>query len=409
MKLLFIGPIKNFSGFATASRGLLRTLSISPEIDVVARAITYDQLDNEQQFQTPDWLTPLINKSIVDGVDMCLQVTTCNIEANPIPGVLNGLYTFFETDKLQPSWAAKAQSFDFIIVASRYNAETLLRSGITKPILVAAVPCDLDVYRKAYEPFEIKNANNRTIFYNICQLSTKKGIDILLRAYYAAFAAVPNDVLLVLKTYLNMQDRSKDLEIIKHYINSIKAKCRIPVQQLPPVLPLIQTMSENEIHQLHTRGDAYVNSSRSEGWCVPVFDALAHGKTVISHNSTGMSEFVSKDNSLLYGGTTSLFYDMPHPDPGLYTGLEQCFEPSVAELALVMQRFYLLKNGNNNGTLNDKNKQEWESVLTRRENAKQLGMRFDYRNVSGKIVEQLVSMYNMWKNNGVISFHESRE
>jgi glycosyltransferase involved in cell wall biosynthesis len=405
MKLLFTGPLKDFSGFATASRHFLQALNCNKALDVVARPLTYDQLDEGQRFEVPDWMAPLLQKDL-QKVDMAIQMTTCNVEAVPVPGIPNGLYTFFETDRIQRSWAAKAQEFDFIMVPSRFNVQTLLNSGITKPILVVGPPCDGDVYDRQYQPFEIASAGNRTVFYNVCQLSTKKGIDTLLRAYYAAFAGVPDDVLLVLKTYVNMQNRANDLGILKQYIQAVKDRCRIPVNNLPPVLPLIYTMSDEEIHGLHTRGDAYVCSSRGEGWGIPVFDALAHGKTVISHAAGGLADFVAKENALVYGGMVSFFYDMPHSDPGLFTGVEQCFEPSPAELALTMQHFHLLRKGAQENTLNEQHQKEWEAVLQRRKNARSLGKQYDYRNVHGQIAEQLLVAFKSWQTTGAVQFQE---
>lgn len=406
MKLLFAGPLLDFSGFAHASRHLLRSLAESDKLDIVARTITYDALDEGQKFVAPEWLKPLLEKDL-QGVDLALQITTCNSEAVPVPGIPNGLYTFFETDRIQASWANKANEFDFLIVPSKANAMTLLNSGVRRPVLVANLPCDADDYEREYQPFAIEQAGDRTVFYNICQLSNKKGIDTLLRAYYAAFAASPNEVLLVLKTYINMQGRQNDLEIVKQYIQTVKARCRIPTQNHPPVLPIVYTMTDDEVHGLHQRGDAYVCTSRGEGWGIPVFDALAHGKTVISHTAGGLSEFVSKENSLVYGGTQSFFYDIPHPDPGLFTGLEQCFEPSPVELALTMRHFHLLRKGAMAGELNEHNQKEWESVLKRRENGKMLGKRLDYRHVSDKIVEQLESTLSTWKDTGVALFKEN--
>lgn len=407
MKVLFTGPLLDFSGFAHASRNFLRALNES-DLDLTARPLRYDQLDPGQKFISPDWLTKLLHTDL-QNVDMVIQMTTSNVEAVPVPGVLNGLSTFFETDRLQPSWARKANSFDFLIVPSRSNGETLIRSGVQKPVLCAGPPCDVDEYQRDYTPFHIENSDSRTVFYNVCQLSAKKGIDILLRAYYAAFAAVPDDVLLVLKTYVNMGSRQQDEQTVRQYIQNIKERCRIPVANHPPVLPLVSTMSDEEIHSLHVRGDAYVCASRAEGWGIPVFDALAHGKTVISHASGGLADFVTKENALVYEGMPTFFFDMPHPDKGLYTGIEQCFEPSPAFLALNMSRFHLLKRGAEAGELDEKGQLEWQSVLTRRENAKLVGRKFDYRNVSSRVVEQLEALWQSWKDTGVATYKVTQQ
>lgn len=405
MKLLFTGPLLDFSGFAFASRMFLKTILEDKSIDVVARALKYDQLDPGQKFLPETWLTTALSKDL-QGVDMAIQMTTCNVEAVPVPGILNGLYTFLESSHMQVSWAEKANQFDFLMVASKANAQAMLNSGVTKPIIVCGLPCDADVYKKEYTPYRIENVGDRTIFYNVCQLTNKKGIDSLLRAYFAAFWDKPDEVLLVLKTYVQMQNRNNEHEQVKNYIQNIRQRCRIPADRFPPVLPLVFTMTDDEIHGLHTRGDAYICSSRAEGWCVPVFDALSHGKTVITNNAGGLGDYVTQDNALIYSGMATFFFDTPHQDPGLFTGLEQCFEPCIPEMALVMRNFHLLRKGSIDGLLNDKNQSQWNAVLNKRQNARLIAEKYDYRRVSNMITSQFHVMLNMWKENGMIVFNE---
>jgi len=405
MKLLFTGPLLDFSGFAHASRIFLRTLLQDDNIVVTARALKYDQLDVGQAFKPDAWLSAVLARDLQD-VDVAIQMTTCNVEAVPIPGILNGLYTFLESSHMQLSWAAKANEFDFLMVPSKSNAEAMFNSGVVKPIVVCGLPCDEDVYAKQYEPYILEHAGDRTVFYNICQLSNKKGIDALLRAYNAAFWDRPDEVLLVLKTYIQMSGRNNEQEQVKQYIQNIRQRCRIPADRFPPVLPLVFTMSDDEIHSLHARGDAYVCSSRAEGWGIPVFDALGYGKTVITNAAGGMADFVTRDNALVYGGMPTYFFDTPHSDPGLYTGVEQCFEPCVPEMAMAMRNFHFLRNGDKAGVLDDSNKEQWRSVLTRRENAKLVGRKHDYRRISSIITKPIHTMLDMWKQTGAVRFNE---
>lgn len=404
MKILFTGPLLDMSGFAHASRNFLKVLLQCPDTEVVARALKYDQLDPGQKFVQEPWLTTTLERDLTN-ISMAIQMTTCNVEAVPVPGVVNGLYTFIESDRMQMSWAMKANEFDFLILPSKANAEAMLRSGVKKPILVCAPSCDETEYTKRYEPFKIENSSGRTIFYNICQLSHKKGIDALLRAYYAAFYDKPDEVLLVLKTYVNMQDRQNDPEIVKQYINQVRQGCRIPIQKFPPVLPLVFTMNDDEIHGLHVAGDAYVCSSRAEGWGVPVFDALSHGKVVISNAVGGLADFVKPDNSLVYGGMPTFFFNMPHSDPGLFTGLEQCFEPCIPEISLMMRHYHMLKMGNAAGQLNKENQDEWQSILNRQHNASFLKDKFDYHKVALKLAPQIKTVYDSWKVSGKVDFN----
>ena len=412
MKVLFCGPVEDFSGFAHASRQFLRTLN-ETEFDVVVRPLKYDQLDDGQSVDIEPWQRELQEKTITEGIDVVIQMTTCNIEAQPVPGVMNLLYTFFETDTIPPGWANQANQFDALIVPCRMNCEAAVRSGVVKPVIGMPVPTNRDIYEKEYAPYNLgKKAEGRTIFYNICQISQKKGIDALLRSYYAAFADCPDDALLVLKTYIGMSNRDnrQERETIKGFLDAIWQGCRIPTDKRPPVLPIMGTLTEDEIHGLHNMGGVYVCSSRGEGWGLPVFDALCHGNTVISHTWGGMEQFVSNENALTYGGSLSLCHDMPHPDPSLYTGTQRWFEPSTAELALLMRSYNELRKqaeADNFDTENNAN--EWNGVLARRMKARELVENYHFENVAPKVEDILNQAFDSFKANGMIKFEKPEE
>jgi glycosyltransferase involved in cell wall biosynthesis len=397
MRILFTGPLLDFSGFAHASRNFLKAL-IKTNNDIVARELVYDSSDEGKEYIPESWMLECLEKPL-DGIEMVLQMTTCNIEAVPVKGVCNGLYTFLESDRVQKSWADKANSFDFIVVPCIANADALKRSGVTVPIVVCPLPSDNSVYEKEYPSLDLQipDIKNKTVFYNICQLSGKKGIDSLLRAYYAAFADMPDDVVLVLKTYINMGNRSQDLEVVKSFIRAVREGCRIPTTKHPPVLPVIYTMTDDEINGLHKMADCYVCSSRAEGWGIPVFDALGHGKTIISNSYGGLAAFINKNNSLVYGGMSTMFFDVKHQDPGLFTGLEQCFEPSPAEMALLMRKFHLLNKAKKLNQLDEKSSAEWDSIINMRNNAIATAKAFDYNQMANNISEVLEKIYSDYK------------
>jgi glycosyltransferase involved in cell wall biosynthesis len=411
MKILFCGPINDFSGFAHAARNLLHSLK-EAGLDIVARPLIYDQLDEGQEFVPADWQRELMEGSILEGVDVVIQMTTANIEAQPVPGCMNILYSFFETDRIPGSWAQHANNFDAVAVPCRMNVESLIRSGVTKPIITLPIPCDKDVFEKEYEPYDLgQKAEGRTVFYNICQLSAKKGIDSLLRSYYAAFADRPDEVLLVLKTYIGMANRNLENEkaTVRQFIDRVWQGARIPVEKRPPVLPILGTLSDDDIHGLHKRGDVYVCSSRGEGWGLPVFDAMAHGNVVISHPWGGMEHFVSNDTALVYGGSMSLCYDMPHPDPVLFNGTCQWFEPSTAEMSHMMRSFHLLKQQAENKAFDPGNEEQWKSVQDRTAKGSTMRDTFDYREVSSQLVKIFEEAYESWKLMGEIKINGAVE
>lgn len=410
MKICFTGPLLDFSGFATASRNILQALTVAAadpaaDLQLTARALRYDMADPGSEFKPEPWLSSLLKEPLSD-VDFLIQATTCNVEAVPKPGVLNGLYTFFELDRIPGQWVAKANEFDFIIVPCKYNAEMLVRCGVQKPIFIVQPPTDLSKYDTFLNPVAdpgMPDLTGKTVFYNICQLSGKKGLDALLRAYYAAFADMPDEVVLVLKTYINMGNRSNDAAAVKDFIQRVRNGCRIPVDKFPPVLPIVSVMSENQIRGLHTKCDAYVNSSRAEGFCLPAFDALGFGKTLITNNFGGMAEYASDANALLYGGCISNVYDMPHNDPFLYSGISRWFEPSTAHMADLMRSFHLLRKAAAAGTLDEESRKTWNVVLDKQENGKALVQRYCLVKNGPAIHGLLRQAYDSWKENGKIT------
>jgi glycogen synthase len=196
-----------------------------------------------------------------------------------------------------------------------------------------------------------------------------------------------------------MADRSQDHEIIKSFIKAVRDGCRIPVQKHPPVLPIVYNMSDEEISGLHGLGDCYVCSSRAEGWGIPAFDALGHGKTLISNTYGGLGSFVNKENSIVYGGMTTLFFDIKHQDPGLFTGMEQCFEPSPAEMAACMRRFHTLNKASKTNSLTEKDKLEWGAINTMRKNGKITTKAFDYRAMAPQIEKVIDHIYSEFLKN----------
>lgn len=405
MKILFTGPLLDFSGFAYASRSMLQTFNCR-NVDLVARALRYDIADPGTEYQPEEWMSDLLRRPL-EGIDLLIQSTTPNVEAVPKKGICNGIYTFVETDRIPQTWVNQLNSFDFILVSSRYNAAAMARSGVSKPILVLPVPFDPD--RIVVSDNAKLISADRTVFYNICQLSTKKGIDALLRAYFAAFADKPNEVLLVLKTYISMGDRTNDRAQIEQFVNQIKRGCRLPIQHYPPIQLITRTMSEEDIQRLHRDCDVYVNSSRTEGFCLPAFDALAHGNVLISNAYGGLGEFVNDQTALVYGGTESHCFDMPCHDPMQFTGFSRWFEPSTANMADVMRLYHELRVGHQKGVLDEKNEEQWQSIVNRSINGQTLTKSFDYQEVSTRIVHQIRAAYDSWKENGAVVFDAGAE
>ena len=396
MKILITGPLKDFSGYAHAGRNMIKALSFAG-VDIAARHLTYD----DSEYSPTELEQEKFNASMRD-CDIVMQFTTPN-EIRYIPGKMNIAVFYWETTQIPPYWVDQLNTMDLIIVPCRFNAEVIGRCGVQKPIVVCAPPFDMDIYNKTYQKLEIPDSKDRIVYYNICQLSAKKGIDALLKAYFRAFYNVPKKVVLVLKTYINMVNRNNEIAAIKTMIQNIKQGLRLPIQEYPPVYIINNVLDDEEIYRLHATGDVYVCTSRGEGWGIPPFEALAMGKILVSNNWGGLSEFVNSNNSIVYGGCQGIVFDQSHSDPYLYTGLDAWFQPDECQLTSALRMTYdVLTNPDVSQDLKDKlhNCQNQGVADTRK---------FDYRAVGVGLAGELNNVYCNWKENGYIKVEQQKE
>lgn len=394
MKILVTGPLRGASGYSHASRNVVKSL-IHHGADVVTRNLVYD--DYEYKVSPQEQL--LYEKPLKD-IDALLQFTTPN-EMRVKPGIFNSCYFFWETTRIPPYWVQQLNQMDLIFVPCVFNAQVLQNCGITKPVVVAYPQFDMDIYSQPSEPLDIPEVKDKVVFYNINQLSAKKGIDGLIKAYFTSFFDIPNDVILVLKLYINMTNRQNEMSIIKNFIEQVKAGLKLPIQKYPPIYVIPEFLDDPDIQRLHKTGHIYVNSSLGEGWGWGPFEAMAHGNILISSKHGGMQEYVHDNNAIGFGGQLAPVFGMQHPDPYLYTGLEKWFEPNVVEMGIKMRQvFEAIKNPS---------PETIKALSAIKDAARETTKKFDYRSIGPQFLRAIELAYNSWKTNGVVKVQDLQE
>lgn len=324
-KCLWISPLKDMSGYAKASRNYLRCLA--NESNLVARSVRYDS-GNKQPLSSE--LKVLHDRDCKDA-EVIIQMLTPN-EMRPVQGKKNIAVCCWETDRIPQYWVDALNKFDCIIVPCEANKVAYIQSGVTKPIHIVPFTFFKDEYEKTFEKFLIPGVSQETIiYYNISQWSSKKGIDDIIKAYYLAFQN-DEDVILVLKGYIGMQNQQGDAQKLLEQINLIRNAMKLP--KFPKIYVTDQMMTEDEVLRLHKSCNIYVNLSRGEGWGVPAFESLLVGNELISVEHTGMHEYLNEIcpiNPKYYGveSRKSPVYGMNHPDPKLYTAQENWYEANI--------------------------------------------------------------------------------
>ncbi|MBK9714135.1 MAG: glycosyltransferase [Kouleothrix sp.] len=191
-------------------------------------------------------------------------------------------FTMLETDRLPASWVEQANQMDELWTPTAWGAEVFRSSGVARPVHV--VPLGIDAAR--FRPAEPRQRlRDRTIFLSVFEWGDRKGWDVLLRAYRAAFR--PSDpVLLLLKIDCRMPAP-----------NPIQAIARELPAPAPPVgLIYNQPLDAARLVELYQSADCFVLPTRGEGWGMPILEAMACGVPAIATDWGGQTAFLSAEN-----------------------------------------------------------------------------------------------------------------
>lgn len=336
MKVLYISPYLGFSGYSTAARGYVRALH-KEGVEVVLRNVKYD---SGQEHKLEPWERALFCRA-AEGVDVIVQHLTPNemaIKEDDSIKHIGVLAT--ETDLIPKEWAESLNRMDAVVTFCEMSSEAIQRGGVRVPVYVLPHTFDIESYEHKVDPFDtmtgvpLSGTDKPCIFYNISQVSNKKGIDRLLRAYYGAFQK-KEPVTLILKGYIGQMKRVGEDQQIIDFVNAVREGCRF--KHFPPVVIFTDIMTEEEIERIHSTGDIYVNASSGEGWGLPLFDAAAYGNGVISTIWGGPGMFLKPDDIYQVHYTIEPVFGMNHPHPYMFTSNENWAEPSVQSMMKQMR------------------------------------------------------------------------
>ena len=202
------------------------------------------------------------------------------------PGGLTCEYFGWEESRIpQPMVDDFNRYLDGIGVMSHFVKEVLRDSGVDVPIEVVwngVDPHDPDAFAEAPELEGLRSYR----FLHISSAFPRKGVDVLLDAYFSAFDG-SDDVSLILKTFPNPHNTVADL------LESARARHPNP----PDIRWIDRDMDVRSIQGLYNLSHCYVHPARGEGFGLPVAEAMAAGVPVISVAYSGLADFVSDETA----------------------------------------------------------------------------------------------------------------
>lgn len=195
-------------------------------------------------------------------------------------------FPFFEIDKLTNKEKHNLNYCDYIFVASEWAKQVLLQNNIHKPIYVAPLGVDTNIFKI---PPKIRVKNNNYIFFHIGKWEKRKSQDFLIECFNRAFINEDDVELWLLphNPFLNKDEESHWLDLVKN--SPLKDKIKI-YHRLP---------TQYHLAEFIFYGDCGVFLSRAEGWNNEIPECMALDKPIIATNYSAHTEYCNSLNSYL--------------------------------------------------------------------------------------------------------------
>lgn len=380
-KMLYIAPLRDFSGYANAARDYLRALN-KAGCNLVARSLHYD--GGNFKFQEDE--EALFERDLQD-VKIAIQHTTPN-ETQRQDGVFNVNYYAWETDRVPDEWVSQLNQMDLVLVPCEENIRASRRSGVIVPIEKVPHTFDVAKYQARGKPLDIPGADSYFKLLTICQMSKKKGVDALLKAYFSEFSPA-DKTLLILKVYFGPNDTAEHQQMSINQVQKVKEIMRL--KEYPRVFLIHNIMDDAQIKRLYSTADCYVMPSRGEGWSITHFDAMGYGVPPIAVNWGGPTEFVTPETGWLTNYNMSPVVEMPHPHPYMYTAKDNWAEPHIDSLRAAMRQAHAEWSASRNSDNKDSAWSHRTKACIRRTED------FSYDVIGPQMRDIILHRYKKWK------------
>ncbi|TPP42573.1 Glycosyl transferases group 1 family protein [Leishmania donovani] len=275
-------------------------------------------------------------------------------------------HSMSELSNIQQKWIVPMRTrADEIWTTADFFATIYRRNGVS-PDKIRVVPEAVDVYE--YDPANyarqptmsrcasISSCDNRPslteeerlqryVFFSSFKWEDRKGWDVLLKAYWAAFGpSAPSQLrertTLVIKTRLTHRyspELSRDS--VLHFIETWGRGGALPgmtsMADYPHIIIVTGEVSAAEVVQMYANADAFVHPTKAEGWGLPAVEAMAMGLPVLVTEWGGPLRFMERDSCfrIPVDGLEEISPNSPY---GYEEGMKMAI-PSVEKTAELMR------------------------------------------------------------------------
>lgn len=327
-ELLWQSPVFNLSGYAEEQKLFLESLKPYP----LKIKMELNDFQSKPELQSNEILNYIsaLQKNQLPHPLIHYQALPAYAFTMPQAPISIGR-TMFETDSLPHGWLEKLKNLTEIWVPSEFNKKTFSSAGLDKE-KIFVIPGAIDGER--YNPKRVKPYNlgdNQSFkFLSVFDWSTRKGWDLLIRAYFEEFKET-DDVMLIIKTSKILHPNAHPQKDIVEMVNKLGIKI------FPKIRVIDTPLAPEEMIQLYAAVDAFVLPSRGEGWGYPYMEAMTMGLPTIGTRWSGQLGFMDDNNSLLIDidGIVPVDPSMPPFFHG-----HNWAQPSVSHLKKLMKQVF---------------------------------------------------------------------
>ena len=273
-----------------------------------------------------------------------------------------GITAGLECTAIPHKWVEGLNRMDMNIVPANFVKESILstsfdvvddvtkqvkeRISVKKPVEVLFEGADTNIFKKTKEfskdlVDEFKNVKESFNFlYTGHWLQGKLGEDrkdtgMLVKVFSETFKDMKNAPGLIMKTSgasFSVIDREEMLSKIRQIQKTVKAKT------LPSIYLFHGDMTDEEMNEIynHPKVKAHVNLTHGEGFGRPLLEASLSGKLVIASGWSGQTDFLTKDLSILLGGSLQAVPKSSFPKE-MYVDGSQWFTVNYNEASAVLK------------------------------------------------------------------------
>jgi glycosyltransferase involved in cell wall biosynthesis len=319
LKVTILGPLFEQSGLGTACRSYIHALHFQgveiSAINILNKHLIQDALVSslEKQSSNADFYIYMYPPHFA--VDL----------APMFPKMI--LQTVWEAETIPEPWLPILPRVRAIWVPCKHSFEVLSRSTDT-PIFVIphCLPPTTDTKKPDYSKIAWIGDSD-FVFYSVFHWQERKNPFGLVSAFAQA-CEDKNDAFLLLKL------PAQCLALNDIYRN-IKRVCRFrSVAQR--IVITSENWSENQMAAIAERGNCYLSLHRGEGWCFPLFEAVARGTPAIATKYGGPIDYLGEDYpGLVDTGLRKVEFSQDGFSPGMIWA-----DPIISEAVHLMRNAY---------------------------------------------------------------------